>query len=121
MSMAFPIWTPTTATTANLVLTCVLTTSFSAGDYLLTVSTGNGQSQNDEYDLTIGSPDMVQVTAVGNLNATAIFPAGKTVLFGFAIQQTANHVISSTRPVFAACTYPGSHVLSGQRRRSRWG
>ena len=24
------------------------------GDYLLTVSTGNGQSQNDEYDLTIG-------------------------------------------------------------------
>ena len=26
-----------------------------AGDYLLTVSTGNGQSQNDEYDLTIGA------------------------------------------------------------------
>ena len=25
------------------------------GDYLLTVSTGNGQSQNDEYDLTIGA------------------------------------------------------------------
>lgn len=24
------------------------------GDYLLTVSTGNGQSQSDEYDLTIG-------------------------------------------------------------------
>ena len=28
------------------------------GDYLLTVSRGNGQSQNDEYDLTIaGAPD----------------------------------------------------------------
>jgi hypothetical protein len=26
-----------------------------AGDYLLTVSNGNGQSQNDEYDLTIGA------------------------------------------------------------------
>ena len=26
-----------------------------AGDYLLTVSGGNGQSQNDEYDLTIGA------------------------------------------------------------------
>ncbi len=26
-----------------------------AGDYLLTVSRGNGQSQNDEYDLTIGA------------------------------------------------------------------
>lgn len=26
-----------------------------AGDYLLTVSTGSGQSQNDEYDLTIGA------------------------------------------------------------------
>jgi Collagen triple helix repeat (20 copies) len=25
------------------------------GDYLLTVATGNGQSQNDEYDLTIGA------------------------------------------------------------------
>ena len=25
------------------------------GDYLLTVSTGNGQSKNDEYDLTIGA------------------------------------------------------------------
>ena len=27
--------------------------NLSAGDYLLTVSTGNGQSQNDEYDLTL--------------------------------------------------------------------
>ena len=27
----------------------------SAGDYLLTVSAGKGQSQNDEYDLTIGA------------------------------------------------------------------
>lgn len=26
-----------------------------AGDYLLTVAAGNGQSQNDEYDLTLGS------------------------------------------------------------------
>ena len=26
-----------------------------AGDFLLTVSTGTGQSQNDEYDLTIGA------------------------------------------------------------------
>ncbi len=26
-----------------------------AGDYLLTVANGNGQSQNDEYDLTIGA------------------------------------------------------------------
>jgi hypothetical protein len=39
------------------------------GDYLLTVSTGNGQSQNDEYDLTIG--------AVGPTGATgAPGPAG---------------------------------------------
>ena len=29
--------------------------AFPPGDYLLTVSTGNGQSQNDEYDLTIGA------------------------------------------------------------------
>ena len=27
----------------------------SEGDFLLTVSNGNGQSQNDEYDLTIGA------------------------------------------------------------------
>jgi len=30
-------------------------TPIDAGDYLLTVSNGNGQSQNDEYDLTIGA------------------------------------------------------------------
>ncbi len=32
-----------------------LPSSIDPGDYLLTVSRGNGQSQNDEYDLTIGA------------------------------------------------------------------
>lgn len=44
------------------------------GDFLLTVSTGNGQSQNDEYDLTIsggnGSPG-----SVGNLTCQSVVVA----------------------------------------------
>jgi len=45
------------------------------GDYLLTVSRGKGQSQNDEYDLTIG--------AVGPQGATgATGPTGATGLTG---------------------------------------
>ena len=40
----------------GVTITATVPTSlFPAGDYLLTVSTGNGQSQNDEYDLTIGA------------------------------------------------------------------
>lgn len=42
------------ATSTEIIVT-VLTISFPAGDYLLTVSTGVGQTQNDEYDLTIGA------------------------------------------------------------------
>ncbi len=41
-------------TSSTTITATVLTASYPAGDYLLTVSTGNGQSQNDEYDLTIG-------------------------------------------------------------------
>ena len=37
------------------IIATVSTGSYPAGDYLLTVSRGNGQSQNDEYDLTIGA------------------------------------------------------------------
>ena len=40
----------------GVTITATVSTSlFPDGDYLLTVSTGNGQSQNDEYDLTIGA------------------------------------------------------------------
>ena len=80
------------------------------GDYLLTVSTGNGQSQNDEYDLTIGAvgpqgeqgpqgpqgpPGLSgyeqvsnQTTNPGNLGSGSVFsvvaqcPGGKKVLGG---------------------------------------
>jgi len=38
----------------DTVIVADLPLAFPDGDYLLTVSTGNGQSQNDEYDLTIG-------------------------------------------------------------------
>lgn len=38
-----------------MIIATVPTSLFPAGDYLLTVSTGEGQSQNDEYDLTIGA------------------------------------------------------------------
>jgi hypothetical protein len=40
------------------IIATVPTSLFPAGDYLLTVSTGEGQSQNDEYDLTIGAPGL---------------------------------------------------------------
>ena len=44
-----------TSSTSTTITATVLTASYPAGDYLLTVSTGNGQSQDDEYDLTIGA------------------------------------------------------------------
>jgi len=44
-----------TSATSTQIIATVATSLFPAGDYLLTVSTGNGQSQNDEYDLTIGA------------------------------------------------------------------
>lgn len=44
-----------TSSTDTTIIATVLTASYPAGDYLLNVSTGNGQSQNDEYDLTIGA------------------------------------------------------------------
>ena len=44
-----------TSSSDTTIIVTVLTTSYPAGDYLLNVSTGNGQSQNDEYDLTIGA------------------------------------------------------------------
>ena len=48
---------PVTITSSSGVsITAIVPNSqFGAGDYLLTVSTGTGQSQNDEYDLTIGA------------------------------------------------------------------
>jgi microcystin-dependent protein len=42
----------TSATDTEIV--AALPASIAEGDYLLTVSNGTGQSQNDEYDLTIG-------------------------------------------------------------------
>lgn len=74
-----------------------LPAEITAGDYLLTVSTGNGQSQNDEYDLTIGAVgpegekgvpgweriDNTFEIAVGDtVGAFAICPAGKKPLGG---------------------------------------
>ena len=44
-----------TSSSDTTIIATVLTASYPAGDYLLNVSTGNGQSQNDEYDLTIGA------------------------------------------------------------------
>lgn len=42
-------------TATDTEIEATLPSGILAGDYLLTVSTGNGQSQNDEYDLTIGA------------------------------------------------------------------
>ena len=42
-------------TATDTEITAELPENIDAGDYLLTVSNGNGQSQNDEYDLTIGA------------------------------------------------------------------
>lgn len=39
----------------NETIVALLPENIIAGDYLLTVATGKGQSQNDEYDLTIGA------------------------------------------------------------------
>ena len=39
----------------NETIVALLPENIVAGDYLLTVTTGTGQSQNDEYDLTIGA------------------------------------------------------------------
>lgn len=39
----------------DTVIQASVPTEIPAGDYLLTVGNGNGQSQNDEYDLTIGA------------------------------------------------------------------
>ena len=44
-----------TSSSDTTIIVTVLTASYPAGDYLLNVSTGNGQSQDDEYDLTIGA------------------------------------------------------------------
>lgn len=41
--------------TSTQIIATVPTALFPAGDYLLTVSTGSGQRQNDEHDLTIGA------------------------------------------------------------------
>jgi hypothetical protein len=43
------------ADATTIVASVPMPTDYGFGDYLLTVSTGNGQSQNDEYDLTIGA------------------------------------------------------------------
>ena len=45
----------TITSAAALTIVASLPTAIPPGDYLLTVSVGNGQSQNDEYDLTIGA------------------------------------------------------------------
>jgi hypothetical protein len=42
-------------TPTDTYIEALLPADLPAGDYLLTVSMGNGQSQNDEYDLTIGA------------------------------------------------------------------
>jgi len=42
-------------TPTDTMIDALLPANLAAGDYLLTVSTGNAQSQNDEYDLTIGA------------------------------------------------------------------
>lgn len=42
------------------------------GDYLVTVSTGNGQSQSDEYDLTIGASRQTEICAVIDLLNTSL-------------------------------------------------
>ena len=48
--------TPSCTLTNPQTIDCNLGRAFpSAGDYLLTVATGMGQSQGDEYDLTIGA------------------------------------------------------------------
>ena len=39
----------------NETIVALLPENIVAGDYLLTVTTGTGQSQNDEYDLTLGA------------------------------------------------------------------
>ena len=44
-----------TGTPSDTLIEADLPGLISDGDYLLTVSMGNGQSQNDEYDLTIGA------------------------------------------------------------------
>jgi microcystin-dependent protein len=43
-----------TGTPTATAITADLPAVLGDGDYLLTVSNGNGQSQNDEYDLTVG-------------------------------------------------------------------
>lgn len=42
-------------TPTDQVIVALLPENIIPGDYLLTVATGDGQSQNDEYDLTIGA------------------------------------------------------------------
>ncbi len=44
-----------TGTPSDTVIEADLPVGIFPGDFLLTVSMGNGQSQNDEYDLTIGA------------------------------------------------------------------
>ena len=44
-----------TGTPTDTLIEAMLPIGILDGDYLLTVSNGNGQSQNDEYDLTIGA------------------------------------------------------------------
>ncbi len=86
-----------------------------AGDYLLTVSTGTGQTQNDEYDLTIGGATTgtgyEQVTAStgnpGGLGSGSSFgvtvpcSAGNQVLGG-GIRLTGQVNILETLRVFSS-------------------
>ena len=84
------------------LIDALLPVGIPAGDYLLTVSTGNGQSQSDEYDLTIGAvgpegptgpPGVSGYQVVTNTSAdntvayktvSVACPAGKVLLGGGA-------------------------------------
>jgi hypothetical protein len=90
----------TPAPTATII-TCTVTPTFpKAGDYRLTVSTGNAARQTDNYDLTIG--------AVGPPGPTgAQGPAGPAGVIGAVTTRTCPNATS------CSCPPPAPAVLTG--------
>lgn len=61
----------------NNLIYALLPPSLSSGDYLLTVSTGQGQSQNADYDFTLSPVGIDNIGACGDSSAIQeIFPDG---------------------------------------------
>ncbi len=84
------------------------------GDYLLSVATGAGQSQSDEYDLTIGASGAIDLTKIVrivetpcfSINCFAICPPGARVVGG-GLDCTFPDRLRSSKPTDSGTAWRG--------------